>query len=93
MTFAVHLRGGRIGTVDAYSFDFYGEFVRFYWLDEDGGRRDVALIERATVLAVSPAEQDLPTARVARATAEGNVRPGGQLNAARPPAGQPETQP
>lgn len=55
MTFAVHLRGGRAGYVHAYSFDFYGEFVRFYWLDEDGGRRDVALIERTAILAVSPA--------------------------------------
>lgn len=54
MTFAVHLRGGRVATVDAYSFDFWGEFVRFYWLDEDGGRRDAALVDRTAVLAVSP---------------------------------------
>lgn len=55
MTFAVRLRGGQVGVVDAHSFDFWGEFVRFYWLDEDGGRREVSLVARAEVLAVSPA--------------------------------------
>jgi hypothetical protein len=54
VTFDVYLRGGRVANVDAYSFDFYGEFVRFYWLDEDGNRREVSLVSRAEVLAVAP---------------------------------------
>lgn len=56
MKFAVHLANGSSGAIHAHSFDRWGRFVRFYWVDEDGGRRDVALIDQANVLAIAPVQ-------------------------------------
>ena len=54
VTFAVRLHDGWAGIIHAHSFDQWGKFLRFYWLDEDGGRRDVALVDTAFVVAVAP---------------------------------------
>jgi hypothetical protein len=53
MTFAVHLHDGSAGTVNAHAFDHSHGFVRFYALDEDGHRLDVAVVQATTIAPVT----------------------------------------
>jgi hypothetical protein len=56
VTFHVLLNDGRRAAVPGHGYDVVGEFVQFYWLDENGYRRPATMLRRADVRAVALTE-------------------------------------